>query len=227
MISISNNPILTPEQKSFLLAFKDSPLAESFYLTGGTALSAFYLQHRRSEDLDFFSWEAVAVEGIIGFIKTIPEVVTIQYDRKFDRKLFLLEQKDGHFLKVEFSAYPFPLLEQATLVEGVRVDSLMDILVNKIMALTDRREAKDYIDLYWAWQIFPELEVEKLVQEAEKKFGIKGIQYIIQGKFLDDIPIPEGLQLARPLNLEDYLNYFRTKAREWIARSRDEGGRQR
>jgi len=130
-------------------------------------------------------------------------------------------------LKVEFSAYPFPLLEQATLVEGVRVDSLMDILVNKIMALTDRREAKDYIDLYWAWQIFPELEVEKLVQEAEKKFGIKGIQYIIQGKFLDDIPIPEGLQLARPLNLEDYLNYFRTKAREWIARSRDEGGRQR
>jgi predicted nucleotidyltransferase component of viral defense system len=223
--SISNNPLLTPEQIRFLLAFKDSPLVESFYLTGGTALSAFYLQHRQSEDLDFFSWEAVAVEGIIGFIKSIPEVVKIHYDRKFDRKLFLLEQREGHFLKVEFTTYPFPPLEQATLVEGVRVDSLLDILANKIMALTDRRDAKDYIDLYWAWQVFPELEVERLVSAAEKKFGIKGTEYIIQGKFLDDIPIPEGLQLTRPINSEDYLNFFRTKAREWIGRSRAEGGR--
>lgn len=222
MTTISNNPILTPGQKSFLQAFKDSPLVESFYLTGGTALSAFYLQHRRSEDLDFFSWEAVTVEVIIGFIKSIPEVVKIQYGRKFDRKLFLLEQKDGHFLKVEFTTYPFPLLGQATLVEGVKVDSLLDILVNKIMALTDRRDAKDYIDLYWAWQIFPELDVERLVPEAEKKFGIKGIEYIIQGKFLDDIPNPEGIQLARPLNLEAYSTFFKTKARKGIARSRAE-----
>src|SRR5262249_5228082 len=31
------------------------PDAATFYLTGGTALAAFYLNHRVSDDLDFFS----------------------------------------------------------------------------------------------------------------------------------------------------------------------------
>lgn len=30
------------------------PVMDSFYLTGGTALGRFYLNHRFSEDLDFF-----------------------------------------------------------------------------------------------------------------------------------------------------------------------------
>ena len=48
--------ILTPAQQQFLTLFaQSSPLAKQFYLTGGTALAAFYLQHRYSEDLDFFS----------------------------------------------------------------------------------------------------------------------------------------------------------------------------
>ncbi|MBI3815671.1 MAG: nucleotidyl transferase AbiEii/AbiGii toxin family protein [Nitrospinae bacterium] len=32
-----------------------SGIAKDFFLTGGTALSAFYLHHRESIDLDFFS----------------------------------------------------------------------------------------------------------------------------------------------------------------------------
>jgi len=47
---------LTDEQKKFLEFFKKTPLLnKSFYFSGGTALSEFYLQHRFSEDLDFFS----------------------------------------------------------------------------------------------------------------------------------------------------------------------------
>ena len=36
--------------------------ASVFYLTGGTALSAFYLHHRLSEDLDFFTESDVETE---------------------------------------------------------------------------------------------------------------------------------------------------------------------
>jgi predicted nucleotidyltransferase component of viral defense system len=54
-MSISDNPLLTRDQKDLLLRFRDSPLCRRFYLTGGTALAAFYLHHRLSEDLDFFS----------------------------------------------------------------------------------------------------------------------------------------------------------------------------
>ena len=56
--------ILTPFQSAFLKAFSQSPLNDRFYLTGGTALAAFYLQHRLSEDLDFFTADSAAVRDV-------------------------------------------------------------------------------------------------------------------------------------------------------------------
>ena len=46
--------LLYPLQDKFLAFFSEYN-NEKFYLTGGTALSRFYFQHRYSEDLDFFS----------------------------------------------------------------------------------------------------------------------------------------------------------------------------
>lgn len=46
----------TPIQRIIFDEFsKNSKLRKQFYFTGGTALSAIYLHHRESEDLDFFS----------------------------------------------------------------------------------------------------------------------------------------------------------------------------
>jgi predicted nucleotidyltransferase component of viral defense system len=43
----------TKLQKSIFNALSKNPeLTKKFYLTGGTALSAVYLHHRESEDLD-------------------------------------------------------------------------------------------------------------------------------------------------------------------------------
>ena len=53
--SLQNNPILLPYQIKILRLFFATPFAKPFFLTGGTALSAFYLAHRDSKDLDFFS----------------------------------------------------------------------------------------------------------------------------------------------------------------------------
>ncbi|MEW6006970.1 MAG: nucleotidyl transferase AbiEii/AbiGii toxin family protein [bacterium] len=48
--------ILTEEQGKFLdLVSEEKSLCKRFYLTGGTPLSAFYLFHRVSEDIDLFS----------------------------------------------------------------------------------------------------------------------------------------------------------------------------
>ena len=47
--------VLTPFQEDFLRLFSKTVLAEHFFLTGGTALSAFYLEHRISEDMDLCS----------------------------------------------------------------------------------------------------------------------------------------------------------------------------
>jgi predicted nucleotidyltransferase component of viral defense system len=42
-------------QDRFLEGFFAGPLAEQFYLTGGTALARFYFHHRESLDLDLFT----------------------------------------------------------------------------------------------------------------------------------------------------------------------------
>ena len=48
--------LLTSKQFDFLeLAAQKKEIIKRFYLTGGSALAAFYLNHRVSKDLDFFS----------------------------------------------------------------------------------------------------------------------------------------------------------------------------
>lgn len=65
MSAILENPILSNEQKSLLRSLRDSVLCEQFYLTGGTALAAFYTRHRVSDDLGLFSKEPFTAEDVI------------------------------------------------------------------------------------------------------------------------------------------------------------------
>jgi predicted nucleotidyltransferase component of viral defense system len=211
-VSIADNPILTAEQKSLLRSFSASDLRFSFYLTGGTSLSAFYLSHRLSEDLDFFSEERIGVEPVLAFLKSVPDVFHVQYERKFDRKMFLLRHTNGQLLKVEFTTYPFQRCEAGLVVEGIEIDSLKDILVNKIMALTDRRDAKDYVDLFYGLKKQPETNLRELLQAAEMKFGIKGVGHIMRGRFLETPPPLGTLMMRRELDYEAVARFFKDQA---------------
>ena len=57
-----------PAQREVLSGLsRNEDISNYFFLTGGTALSAFYLAHRVSEDLDLFSKEkADLADGISG-----------------------------------------------------------------------------------------------------------------------------------------------------------------
>lgn len=211
-MTIEDNPILTAEQKSLLIAFSISELRSSFYLTGGTCLSAFYLFHRLSEDLDLFSHQPVGVEPVLAFLKKLPDVLEIQYERKFDRKIFLLRQARGRTLKVEFTTYPFQPCEKGRTIRGLTIDSLKDILVNKIMAVTDRRDPKDFVDLFFGLKKNPEMTLRNLLQEAEAKFGIKGISHIIKGRFLEGVPTLGALSMRENMEPEAIARFFKDQA---------------
>ena len=47
--------ILTPDHEVILAILAKHEIAKRFYWTGGTLLSHYYLHHRKSFDLDFFS----------------------------------------------------------------------------------------------------------------------------------------------------------------------------
>ena len=216
---IADNPILTDNQKLLLARFGASQLRGSFYLTGGTALSAVYLQHRLSEDLDFFTENDFGIEDILAFVKSMPEVRDTQYERKYDRRIFLLHYANTPAMKVEFTRYPFARVEAGPVVDGIQFDSLQDILVNKLMAMTDRSDPKDYIDVYCAFRTRPELDLEKLIDQTTVKFGVKGVRYILSGRFLQ-LP-PQGvLSMLSQLDNEAMTRFYSQQAKAWIARSK-------
>lgn len=64
---IKDNRILNDIQMRFLQEFVLSDISYYFRLSGGTALSAFYLEHRYSDDLDFFSEEKIPIHFVEEF----------------------------------------------------------------------------------------------------------------------------------------------------------------
>ena len=220
MEKIKNNPILTKHQKILLRHFAEWPGASKFYVTGGTALSAFYLRHRLSEDLDFFTEDEVETEPILAFLKSLPEVQDLNLERRFDRKIFLILYGDAGSLRVEFTRYPFKTIKPLKGVEGIQVDSILDILANKLVALTDRKDAKDYVDIYFILKERPNLSIHQMIEMTEQKFGLKGIRYILQGRFLE---CPEkGVELLNMMKKcrgKEMATFFKGLARKLIEKS--------
>lgn len=164
---------IAPLQKKVLKLFAKSDLKDKFYWTGGTLLSFFYLHHRQSKDLDFFSNKPFDYNQIIAFVRELKKQLKlskIEEKKIFDRWEFFLHNKEG--LRIEFALYNFPRLCPLKKWQGILIDSLDDIAANKTMALFDRNDPKDLVDLYFLLTK-KGYNVKTLLRLAEKKFGIK------------------------------------------------------
>lgn len=192
--------ITTNEQEKFLGFIASVPaLRKNFYFTGGTALSKFYLQHRYSEDLDFFSEKEFDVKEITPLLfkaKKILRFQKIDYQQSFNRNIFHLLFSKKRSLKVEFTYFPFPQIEKPMEKQGLFVDSLKDISVNKVFTINQNPRGRDFFDLYRIlrktnWSVF------ELLRQAKIKFDwiidpIQcGSQFLKSGLLLDDPMLAE------------------------------------
>lgn len=218
-----DNAILRPGQKELLRAFADSPLSPAFYLSGGTALAAFHLGHRRSDDLDFFTEEQVPVEVVLEFLRSL-EMGVPDYQHLFDRRIFLLPAAPDGALKVEFTRYPFARCEPGSGIGGLRVDSLRDILANKLLAMTERREPKDFVDLYCAVKRPGAPTIDALAGDAERKFGVRGVRHMLSGRFIEGSPPLGGLEMLSDIETAEVARFFTATARRWVSESIEEDG---
>ncbi|MBI4215554.1 MAG: nucleotidyl transferase AbiEii/AbiGii toxin family protein [Parcubacteria group bacterium] len=164
--------ILTPQQKKLLEFFAHSKLAKQYYLTGGTALAAFHLKHRLSQDLDFFAKTAAPLETVEKFCLDAAAKLGLKtptLTRLYDRRIFIFPTETEE-LKVEFTEYPYDQLDPVTMTGGVNLDSIRDIAANKIMAIFDRFEPKDYVDLAVLLENF---SLKNMIDDAHQKFGVR------------------------------------------------------
>jgi len=172
----------------------EKQITNRFYLTGGTALSAFYLKHRLSEDLDFFSEREEVIPRIIeAFLQRVSSSLGIS---KIKRGQFLglfsytLIYNDNEMLKVDFSYYPFPRIEKGDYYKGIAIASIYDIAIDKLHTIFMQPRARDYIDLYFIIQ--------------EKGYGLRDLLLNAKAKFDWDIdPINLGSQFMRVKDMSD------------------------
>ncbi len=218
--------ILTPTQHAFLDAFFSSThLPSRFYLSGGTALSAFYLRHRRSDDLDFFTLEQQALADAGKLLEdsagrtglTVTEVkaadTIVQFFLEGDphpahplKKVDVVLDTEPHVAVETFGAY--------------LVDSLLDIAANKVTA-TFRLDTKDFIDLYFILRT-KRFTVDDLIPLAKQKLA--GFHEFDLAGCLAQFPSLAGRArfveryMVERVDLHDVEEFFRKLSRVLFAR---------
>lgn len=213
----NNHQILTDKQTHFLEKVGQNDfLKNNFYLTGGTALAAFYLRHRYSEDLDFFSEKEIDVLPISVFLESIKKDLAIEkidFQQSFNRNLFFLQYQDSQVLKTEFTFYPFPRIEAGRREFGAQIDSLLDIGVNKLFTIYQRSQIKDYIDLYFICKE-GNLFLTDLIKKARIKFDwrIDPIQLGAQFVKIDDLK--DMPNMIKKIEIDEIVIFFMSEAKK-------------
>ena len=180
-----------------------------FYLTGGTALGRCYLDHRYSDDLDFFvnandnfktectaainslrdRWacDIAATSATFARIFVKRERITLKVD--------FVNDVPNHFDKIK----RFPLFH--------RVDSWRNILSNKLCALS-RLEVKDIVDIVFIARKYG-FEWETIIGEAkEKDLWIDPIEIckIIYQMPMDQLRNINWIKKVRLKDFEEQIN---------------------
>jgi len=194
-------------QKDVLSFFGKHSFGKNFYWTGGTLLSYKYLHHRDSVDLDFFSGELFLDDEYLKFINSLKVAVgatKAKFDLDKNWRIYLVA-RGRELVKLELVYFPFKSIEKkARLKEfSLKVDSLTDIMVNKILSTYQRNEPKDVYDLYCYFSRKPKYNLQKLVDLVEKKFGVEIETTLLLAKINE---LANNLDLIQPLLLEPEKN---------------------
>ena len=140
----------TPLKRDFLLAWFGQE--QRFFLTGGSALGLFYLDHRRSYDLDLFTSDDVRGQEVQKLVLRVASQIgadcsAIRTAPDFHR-FRLLRGPEREVIDVVVDRSP-QLDVQKNNFGPIRVDTLREILANKLTTLLSRTELKDVVDLYF------------------------------------------------------------------------------
>lgn len=156
--------IIYPMQDKVIPVFTGSP----FYLTGGTALSRGYYNHRYSDDLDYFvndhqDFQRIAERQVEKLRRMFDEInIAIKGENYY--RVFVASER----LKIEMvndvPSHIGGMVEHHIL--GL-IDSKENILANKLTALLDRSLPKDVVDIYYLLK--DGLSLKKALSDAESK----------------------------------------------------------
>ena len=177
-----------------------------FFLTGGGALTGFYLAHRETKDLDLFTTEDCLEEGVRALADLALELgaslEALRTEPEFRRYLVRRGQA-GVVVDLVRDRAP-QLFPKKRAVGQLRVDLPEEILANKLSALLSRAEIRDLVDVRALEKAgYP---IEPLLAPAMRKDGglTPGqLSWVLsQIEIGDDAELPGGVS---PPEMREYL----------------------
>jgi len=168
----------------------------------------FYLHHRDSEDLDFFSEQEVELSDLRPFLAwSRRQQCLVDWEVKGPRRMALIH-RGREKLKVDFSYYPFPRVERGFCWNKLSVDSEKDIAVNKIQAMATRLESKDFIDFFVMMKRHSHWRVEELRRLTRIKFDVNLHPYALGEKFLQVDQLRDFPVMHEPFDPKEFRAFF-------------------
>lgn len=182
--------------------------------TGGTALSVFYLHHRKSDDLDFFTTRKVKLSEIDFWVL-----------RKFDNaeKTNLSEFTVSYLInevKVDFVIDKLSLqnIRESYTFENkasIEIDNLENIISNKLCTLVSRTEVKDFIDFYFLCSGEITDNINKIYEDAKNKDLVFAdpptVGYTIEEGYNKIASMDRNFfpKLLKPLNEDNFADFYK------------------
>jgi len=174
-----------------------------FYLTGGTALSRFYLNHRYSDDLDFFvNHSSTFQDDVRKIVKLLGNHFVIDKSASLETPEFVRIWITEKFrMKVEFINDVSEYWGKSIRTEKALIDNPANILANKLTALLSRDEPKDIFDIVtiaetWSfnWRDVYQHAVEKQLMN-EPDVAIRLSTFPVE-QLLDNLWLKESVNLS-------------------------------
>ena len=207
--------VLSPLQKELLNLFSQVPESDLFYLTGGTALAEFYLQHRKSFDLDFFTKQE---NFILPFTNHLEEKLRQEGMRVERRRglasfveLTVEKNKESTLIHIaQDSPFSFEQPKEKASFPGVKVDTLTDIASNKLLALFGRATFRDFVDVYFliTEDHFSKKKLLELAKEKDPGFELYWLGVAFERINLFKEESLETHILIKPCSIENLLGFF-------------------
>ena len=221
--------VLTPLQRDFLYSFFAQPASAPFALTGGTALAAFHLHHRVSEDVDLFAVAPLHDDELkycevldFGQRAALATGLSIRAmcEHREPTMLFhqvFLTRGNEPRLKIDMVRDPGPLFGEVLVFDGIRVQSVLDIAVGKVTAVLGRLAARDYVDLYFLLQ--SGFEFERLLELAKQKdLGLNEFYLGQAMKAVEKLSLADMPKMIKPIDLDEMKQFFVALAEDRVQR---------
>ena len=204
------------QQRQFLAVVSEEPLIlKNFYLTGGTALSSWYLHHRESYDLDFFTENSFDYSQITNWLRAKQKEIGYRWmgvDEGFQFYTYYFRFPDNSRLKTDFGKYTSKRLQRGILWKGIEIDSLYDIAVNKTQMFLVKPRERDYIDLYFILQN-TDWKIDKLLADVGAKFEIGYNPVQVAKNFFKAGEIIDYPKMLVPFDRKDMDKFYENLAK--------------